>query len=212
MITVTVTVNGQDVIITTTIYVDQTSTNTSTICGLGYQDPNMACPNITSAINSYRSIYQQQLHNTALNIAMAGGVYPALKGNSDLNLLYINVTIGPSPYTQCDVIIDLVPALPNDTFLVFFFNSLSDIICNPQINITLNIFLTQCKLTINQTEFIGNNVYTLLNHSDEPLSIIGATFRDNFLPGYLFQTFLETTTPMSIVNTSFIGNTGIGES
>ncbi|GAM18195.1 hypothetical protein SAMD00019534_013700, partial [Acytostelium subglobosum LB1] len=287
MITVTITVNGQDMITTVTIYVDQTSTNTSTICGLDYQDPNMACPNITSAINSYRSLYQQQqqqqpLQNSALSIAMAGGVYPALKGNSNLELLNLNVTIGPSPFTQGDVTIDLAQNATSN--YLYFFNLTSQSLCNPPMSITLNsltftngtqvinslvnninivlnnvtfygvaingtnvinvapfptpctgspgpsltinggrmvncqskvksgvMLQTECALTLNQTEFIGNSAFTLWSHYEQPVSIVDTSFIENMVDTLMSTKALASTTPLSIVNASFIGNMGSGD-
>ncbi|GAM21979.1 hypothetical protein SAMD00019534_051540, partial [Acytostelium subglobosum LB1] len=189
---------------------------------------------------------------------MAGGIYPALKGNSNLDTIYLNITIGPNSYSQKDVIIDLVPSQPNHSYENYFiildsesapqtnitFNSLtftngSQVILSMQnnINIVLNnitfsgivvvadslitvfpgfspcsdpgslgpsltingggmincsseygtdMISTQGKVSLNQTEFIGNEVNNLWSHINWPVSIFGSTFMI-FLYGGLFS-------------------------
>ncbi|GAM28186.1 hypothetical protein SAMD00019534_113620 [Acytostelium subglobosum LB1] len=154
-------VNGQN-ITTITIYVDLASLNISTLCGFDY-DTNSACPNISAAINSYRSLPNQPLTNTILNIALAGGQYCGLDGNSGLNVNYLNVTIGPSPYnTQGEVIIDLYHPPTNKYSDGFFIYMVSASVCTPQTNITLNnLTLTNGTKGINS---MNNNVNIILNN------------------------------------------------
>eukprot|EP01133_Synstelium_polycarpum_P007584 gene7584-8876_t len=86
---------------------------------------------------------------------MAGGVYNAEDGNSNLNVLFLNVTIGRSPYTQGDVIIDFITQGYPITFL-----ELDDIGCGSGVtNITFN------SLTLaNGTQGAHPLISTLVNY------------------------------------------------
>eukprot|EP01133_Synstelium_polycarpum_P016003 gene16003-19041_t len=152
LLTAHTVVNGQ--VITTTIYVDQTSTNTSTVCGLA-PNATMACSSIAAALYSYSTQFPQPI-NSALNIEMAAGVYLAANGsgNYNLNLLFLNVTIGPSPFSQGQVIIDFY----NSTNPFF---SLESIQCN-----TTNIVFNNMTFTNGSQAFstIVNTVNVVLNN------------------------------------------------
>eukprot|EP01133_Synstelium_polycarpum_P010593 gene10593-12326_t len=123
---------------------------------------NMACPNLTAAINSYNTTLTQPISNSVLNIAMAGGLYSASNGNSNLDLMYLNVTIGRSPFTQGDVIIDYYS--PTDRLSLF---QLDDIpYCGKPTNITLdNLTLTNGRQS-NHPVFsaLANNLNIILNN------------------------------------------------
>eukprot|EP01133_Synstelium_polycarpum_P021600 gene21600-25940_t len=122
----------------------------------------MACPNLTAAINSYNATLTHPISNSILNIAMAGGIYYTIKDNYNLDLLYLNVTIGRSPFTQGDVIIDYYTPYPVIRLKLFSLENYFSPICGSPTNITLNnLILTNGSEVF---ESMVNNVNIVLNN------------------------------------------------
>eukprot|EP01133_Synstelium_polycarpum_P008355 gene8355-9808_t len=122
----------------------------------------MACPNLTAAINSYNATLTHPISNSILNIAMAGGIYYTIKDNYNLDLLYLNVTIGRSPFTQGDVIIDYYTPYPVIGLRLFSLGNYFSPICGSPTNITLNNLILTNGSEVFQS--LVNNVNIVLNN------------------------------------------------
>eukprot|EP01133_Synstelium_polycarpum_P010594 gene10594-12328_t len=196
----------------------------------------MACPSLTAAINSYTTLTPPN-GNSVLNIAMAGGLYNAVNGNSNLALMYLNVTIGRSPFTQGDVIIDFYSLAGVQ---VSFFNLMSMFECGGPTNITLDsLTLTNGSqgasypvigTALNNLNFVLNNVtftdFTLsrsliqvvynlngdlmkCHPNRSPTMTINGGGIYNIVDGDEYSTLLYALCELTINKTEFINNTAV---
>eukprot|EP01133_Synstelium_polycarpum_P003643 gene3643-4181_t len=159
---------------------------------------------------------------------MAGGLYNASNGNSDLNLLHLNVTIGRSPFTQGDVIIDYSSP---DSMVVQLFDlyNIPPVDCGKPTNITLNsLTLTNGSYAfssmINNVNIVLNNVTIRDFHIIENVIWVQEDSQDWCGPnnpptltindgrihnctGGQYSTLLGTWCELTINQTEFINNT-----
>eukprot|EP01133_Synstelium_polycarpum_P017372 gene17372-20726_t len=122
----------------------------------------MACPNLTAAINSYHAQLPNPIINSMLEISMAGGLYNASNGNSDLDLMFLNVTIRRSPFTPGEVIINYYSPWIVSVSLFKLKNETSK---NPAVGPT-NVVLNSLTLTNGSQAFssVAGNVIIILEN------------------------------------------------